>query len=47
MTNTHRPRALLMLLAAAVLVVGLLALVGANPAWAVLWGFSDAQNSYK
>ncbi len=38
MTNTHRPRALLMLLAAAVLVVGLLALVGANPAWAVQWG---------
>jgi hypothetical protein len=42
--NTYRPRALLMLFAAAVLAAGLLALVGAKPAWAVQWGFSDAQN---
>jgi hypothetical protein len=42
--NIHYPRALLAWLAAAVLAAGLLALVGANPAWAALWGFSDAQN---
>src|SRR5215218_1544934 len=42
--NTYRPRALLMLFAAAVLAAGLLALVGAKPAWAAGPNFAQAQN---
>ena len=40
---THRPRVLLVLFAAAVLTAGLMALVGAKPAWAEL-DFTQAQN---
>ena len=42
--DTQRPSALLVLFAAAVLGAGLLVLVGAKPAWAAWWGFSDSQN---
>ena len=42
-TNNYLPRALLVLLAAAVLAAGLLALVGVKPAWAAL-SFVPAQN---
>ena len=43
--NIHYPRALLALLAAAVVATGLLALVGAKPAWAADPSFVPAPNS--
>jgi hypothetical protein len=42
--NIHRPRALLILFAAAILLTGLLALVGANPAWAAEPNFELPQH---
>jgi Ca2+-binding RTX toxin-like protein len=43
--NTYRPRTLLAWLVAAFLAAGLLALVGANPAWAADPSFAPAPNS--
>ena len=43
--NIHRPRALLILFAAAVLAAGLLALIGAKPAWAEPRTFVPAPDS--
>src|SRR5215217_3230257 len=42
--NIHRPEALLALLATAVLAAGLLAMMGAKPAWATGPNFAQVQN---
>jgi hypothetical protein len=43
--NIDRPRTLLVLLATVILAAGLLALVGAKPAWAADRSFAPAPNS--